>query len=47
MSDRDTIVDLARWVLALDAADLPVAVIEQAKLLILDSIGCALAALSD
>ena len=47
MSDRDTVRDLARWVLALDAARLPAAVIEQAKLLILDSIGCGLAALED
>ncbi|MDX1485857.1 MAG: MmgE/PrpD family protein [Alphaproteobacteria bacterium] len=39
--------DLARSVLALDAAQLPAAVVAQAKLLILDSIGCGLIALAD
>jgi 2-methylcitrate dehydratase len=47
MADRDTVRDLARWVLALDAERLPAVAVEQAKLLILDSIGCALAALED
>ena len=36
--------DIARWVLSFDSAALPARSIEQAKLLVLDSLGCALAA---
>jgi len=34
---------LARWILSIDSASLPAAAITQAKLLLLDSIGCAFA----
>lgn len=34
---------LARWTLAIDGSDVPSACIDQAKLLLLDSIGCAIA----
>ena len=47
MSDRETVKDLARWALALDAKALPAAVLQQTKLLVLDSIGCALATLDE
>jgi len=49
MADRDgdTVSALARWAARLDFADLPDAVVEQTKLLILDSVGCAIAALDE
>jgi 2-methylcitrate dehydratase len=47
MADKETVRDLAKWVLSLDAKTLPPAVLEQTKLLILDSIGCTLATLEE
>jgi len=47
MAEKETVKDLAKWVLALDANSLSDAVVKQTKLLILDSIGCALAALDE
>src|ERR1700720_658287 len=42
-----TIEELARWVLAPRAEEIPEAAIKQAKLLILDTIGCGYAALDE
>lgn len=41
---QSTMRDIARWVLSFRSAALPKLAIEQAKLLVLDSMGCALAA---
>ena len=41
---RETIKELARWVLSIDARRLSPAALQQTKLLILDTLGCALAA---
>jgi 2-methylcitrate dehydratase len=45
--DSPLVVRLARWVQAFDLAPLPPAAIEQARLLLLDTFGCALAARSE
>ncbi|MEE8515107.1 MAG: MmgE/PrpD family protein [Alphaproteobacteria bacterium] len=45
MPDRDTVRQLALWVHEQDPARLPPAVSQQARLLVLDTIGCALCAL--
>ncbi len=47
MDDRDTVRDLAHWVHDQDPARLSAAVTQQAKLLVLDTIGCALCALEE
>lgn len=47
MAEPETIHELAGWVLSLDSARLPPAVNQQARLLVLDTIGCALAALDE
>ena len=47
MSDRETVKDLARWVLSLQAGNLSSAVIAQARLLVLDTVGCALGTLDE
>lgn len=47
MEDRDTVRDLALWVHRQDPATLSPAVSQQAKLLVLDTIGCALCALEE
>jgi len=44
MSGEPLIKQLANWVVAFDAARIPAAVAMQAKLLLLDTLGCALAA---
>jgi 2-methylcitrate dehydratase len=44
MSEQETVKELARWALAQDADKLPRAAIEQAKMLVLDSLGCGFAA---
>jgi 2-methylcitrate dehydratase len=46
-SGPGTIEHLARWVLAPRAQDLPEAAVKQAKLLVLDTIGCGYAALDE
>jgi 2-methylcitrate dehydratase len=46
-SGPGTIEELARWVLALRTDDVPQAAIKQAKLLVLDTIGCGYAALAE
>lgn len=44
LQGQSTMQDIARWVLSFRSRDLPQAALDQAKLLLLDSIGCALAA---
>ncbi|HEY2230702.1 MAG TPA: MmgE/PrpD family protein, partial [Xanthobacteraceae bacterium] len=46
-SGPGTIEHLARWVLAPRAQDIPEAAVKQAKLLVLDTIGCGYAALDE
>jgi 2-methylcitrate dehydratase len=46
-SDKGAIERLAAWLSALRTADLPQRAIERAKLLLLDTLGCGLAALDD
>jgi 2-methylcitrate dehydratase len=46
-SGPSTIEELARWVLAQRTEDIPQAAVKQAKLLILDTIGCGFAALDE
>jgi 2-methylcitrate dehydratase len=47
MVEMGTVEQLAEWVLGVRAGDLPETAVTQAKLLILDSIGCGLAALDE
>jgi 2-methylcitrate dehydratase len=47
MSNRETVRDLADWVLAQDSKKLSAATVRQTQLLVLDSIGCMLAALEE
>lgn len=44
MSDEPLIKQLANWVAAFDAGEMPAEVVTQAKLLLLDTVGCAVAA---
>ncbi len=44
---RGTVENLAEWTLAVHAEDLPEAAVTQAKLLLLDTIGCGFAALNE